>query len=74
MMVELFPTETRLTAYSLAFNIGVSIVGGTSLLVCTWLIDVSGNIYAPGLYLVVCAVVSTIAVALMRDRSREPLL
>ncbi|MEM9216241.1 MAG: MFS transporter [Cyanobacteria bacterium P01_F01_bin.150] len=74
MMVELFPTETRLTAYSLAFNIGVSIVGGTSLLVCTWLIDVSGNIYAPGLYLMVCALVSTIAMALMRDRSREPLL
>lgn len=74
MMVELFPTETRLTSYSLAFNIGVSIVGGTSLLVCTWLIDVSGNIYAPGLYLMACALVSTLAIALMSDRSREPLL
>ena len=74
MMVELFPTETRLTSYSLAFNIGVSLVGGTSLLVCTWLIDVSGNIYAPGLYLMACALISTLAMALMSDRSREPLL
>lgn len=74
MMVELFPTETRLTSYSLAFNIGVSIVGGTSLLVCTWLIDISGSLYAPGVYLMVCALVSTVAMALMGDRSREPLL
>lgn len=74
MMVELFPTDTRLTSYSLAFNIGVSIVGGTSLLVCTWLIDVSGSLYAPGVYLAVCSLVSAIAVGWMGDRSREPLL
>ncbi|NEQ99157.1 MAG: MHS family MFS transporter [Cyanothece sp. SIO2G6] len=74
MMVELFPTETRLTAYSLSGNLGSCIMGGTSLLVCTWLINVSGNVYAPAIYLSGLMVVSTIALAFMRDRSREPLL
>ena len=74
MMVELFPTETRLTAYSLSFNLGASIMGGTSMLVCTWLINVSGNVYAPAFYLAISALISAIALAFMRDRSREPLL
>ncbi|MGK7890446.1 MAG: MFS transporter [Leptolyngbyaceae cyanobacterium] len=73
MMVELFPTETRLTAYSLSFNIGASIMGGTSLLVCTGLINWSGNVYAPALYLSGSMVMSAIAVFFMSDRSREPL-
>ena len=74
MMVELFPTETRLTAYSVSYNLGVSIMGGTSLLVCTWLINVSGNLYAPAFYLIISALISAIALVFIRDRSREPLL
>ncbi|MDJ1180724.1 MFS transporter [Roseofilum sp. BLCC_M91] len=73
MMVELFPTETRLTAYSLSFNLGASIMGGTSLLVCTWLIDISGNVYAPAIYLAIGALISAITLGFMSDRSREPL-
>ncbi len=73
MMVELFPTETRLTAYSISFNLGASLMGGTSLLVCTWLIEVSGNLQAPAFYLVLCALLSGLALIWMRDRSREPL-
>jgi len=74
MLVELFPTETRLSAYSISYNLGASIMGGTSLLVCTWLINISGNVYAPALYLTISAAIAAIALAFMSDRSREPLL
>ena len=74
MMVELFPSETRLTAYSISFNLGVGIVGGTSPLISTWLIQVSDNLYAPGIYLLGTGLISAIAIAFMRDRSREPLI
>ncbi|NEP55374.1 MAG: MFS transporter, partial [Moorea sp. SIO3C2] len=74
MMVELFPTETRLSAYSISFNLGVSLVGGTSLLVCTWLINISNNVYAPALYLVVSALMALTGLVFMGDRSREPLM
>ena len=74
MMVELFPSETRLTAYSLAFNLGVGIVGGTSPLIVTWLIEVSGNVYCPAFYLLGTSLIAAIAVGFMSDRSREPLI
>lgn len=74
MMVELFPSQTRLTAYSLALNLGAGIVGGTSPLIATWLIEVSGNSYAPALYLSLAAFTSATAISFMSDRSREPLL
>ncbi|MEB3233320.1 MAG: hypothetical protein VKJ64_20095 [Leptolyngbyaceae bacterium] len=48
-------------------------MGGTSLLLCTWLINVSGNVYAPALYLIGSVLMSAIALIWMRDRNREPL-
>ncbi len=74
MMVELFPSETRLTSYSLAFNLGIGIVGGTSPLIATWLIEISGNVYSPGLYLLGTGLIAAIAIGFMGDRSREPLI
>jgi MFS transporter, MHS family, proline/betaine transporter len=74
MFVEMFPTEDRLTGYSLAFNIGLGLVGGTAPMIATWLIEATGMPAAPGLYLAGLSLVSVAALVLMRDRSREPLL
>ena len=74
MMVELFPSETRLTAYSISLNLGIGIVGGTSPLIATWLIEVSGNFYAPAFYLLGAGLLGAIAIGFMSDRSREPLI
>ncbi len=73
MFVELFPKADRLTGYSLAFNLGLGIAGGTAPMIATWLISVSGNDTAPGVYLALAALVSAMALWFMRDRSREPL-
>ena len=73
MMVELFPTEARLTASSISYNLGIGIIGGTSPLISTWLIDVSGTVYAPAAYLFGIALISALALIFMPDRSREPL-
>ena len=74
MFVEMFPTEDRLTGYSLAFNIGLGLVGGTAPMIATWLIETTGMPAAPGLYLAGLSLVSVGALVFMRDRSREPLL
>jgi len=73
MLVELFPVEDRLTGYSLAYNLGLGIAGGTAPMIATWLIEVSGVHSAPGAYLMVASAVSVAALWFMRDRSREPL-
>jgi MHS family proline/betaine transporter-like MFS transporter len=74
MLVELFPNDDRLTAYSLSYNIGSGVIGGTTPFIATWLIDITGSSLAPCFYLVGWSVVAFIALALMRDRSREPLI
>ncbi|HKJ95050.1 MAG TPA: MFS transporter [Gammaproteobacteria bacterium] len=73
MLVELFPVADRLTGYSLAYNLGLGIAGGTAPMIATWLISVTGLQTAPGDYLALAAVVSAGALWLMQDRSREPL-
>jgi MHS family proline/betaine transporter-like MFS transporter len=74
MFAEMFPTEDRLTGYSLAFNIGLGIVGGTAPMISTWLIEVFETPLAPAYYLAALSLLSVAALVVMRDRSREPLL
>lgn len=71
--VELFPTEDRLSGYSVAFNIGLGVVGGATPMLATWLIEISGSNNAPGFYLLGCALLGVLILSWMQDRSREPL-
>jgi MHS family proline/betaine transporter-like MFS transporter len=72
-LVEWFPTKYRLTSYSIIYNIGVGIFGGTTPMICTWLIKVTGNDLAPAYYLSVFIIVSLLALFSMKDRSRTAL-
>lgn len=74
LFVELFPTEDRLSGYSVAFNIGLGIVGGSTPMAVTWLIETTGSDLAPAGYLIALALVSLVSLAWIKDRSREPLL
>ncbi|MGD8576900.1 MAG: MFS transporter [Thiohalophilus sp.] len=71
--VELFPTEDRLSGYSVAFNIGLGIVGGSTPMIATWLIDVSGSDISPAYYLIGFALLAIVSMLWITDRSREPL-
>lgn len=72
-LVEAFDRGHRLTGYSVSFNIGMGIAGGTAPMVATALIAVSGSHYAPAVYLTVAGLVGAAALLLMRDHSREAL-
>jgi len=73
MFVELFPAADRLTGYSLAYNLGLGIAGGSAPMIATWLVSASGLVVSPGCYLSVAALLSLAALWAMPDRSREPL-
>ncbi|MEJ2644427.1 MAG: MFS transporter [Gammaproteobacteria bacterium] len=73
LLVELFPVADRLTSYSLAYNLGLGVAGGTAPMIATWLISATGYDTAPGAYLAFAALLSAFALFLMQDRSREPL-
>lgn len=73
LMAETFDRSHRLTGYSLSFNLGFGIAGGTAPMVATWLIHQSGDSLSPAYYLIGCAVVAAVTLLTMRDRSRAPL-
>lgn len=73
MLVELFPGAYRMSGYSVSFNIGIGIAGGTAPVLATALIGATENVMAPAWFLVFGAALAVIAVALMKDRSREAL-
>jgi MHS family proline/betaine transporter-like MFS transporter len=73
MFVELFPARDRLSGYSVAYNLGLGVVGGATPMICTWLIDLSGAGSAPALFMSGIAVLAFGTLLWMRDRSREPL-
>lgn len=73
MFSELFPAEDRLTGYSVAYNLGLGVVGGATPLIATWLIEVSGSPTVIGAMLAVVVLTGAAALFWMTDRSREPL-
>ncbi len=73
MLVELFPSAYRMSGYSVSFNIGIGLAGGTAPVVATSLIGATGNLLAPAWFLMLGAALAASAAFLMTDRSRDPL-
>ena len=69
---KLDPALPRLTGYSLACNLGLGVAGGTSPMIPTWFISVTGFGWAPGAYFALAAVISGFALWGMKDRSHAP--
>jgi MHS family proline/betaine transporter-like MFS transporter len=72
--VELFPTRTRYSGLALSYNLAVAICGGTTPLVATWLVTVTGSTLAPAFYLMAAALGTTLAALAMPERAGQPLL
>lgn len=70
---ELFPTNIRYGSLSLSYNIAVSVFGGITPYVSTWLIASTGNRFAPAFYMMAAALASLITVLLSRETAHEPL-
>lgn len=68
LMSSLFPTRTRATGMAVGYNLGTTIFGGFTPLAVAWLIAASGNKLAPGLYLMVGAVISLTTLLIARVR------
>jgi MHS family proline/betaine transporter-like MFS transporter len=69
----LFPTDSRFGGMGLSYNFAVSVFGGTTPLVSQALIQLTGNHYMPGIYIMVFGFFSAIAVIVMKESSKSPL-
>ena len=61
-IVELVPTPVRFSASTLGYNVGAAIFGGTTPLLAMWLIQTTGSLLSPGLYLVVVGLLTLLVV------------
>lgn len=71
---ELLPRGIRATGLSIAYAVGVSLFGGTTQFVVTWLIDATGSPTAPAWYVVAASTLTLAAMWLMpesRDRALQ---
>ena len=69
---ELLPLSIRSTGLSISYAVGVALFGGSTQLVITWLIGVTGDPLAPAWYLVGTGIISVLAMlALPETRGRE---
>ncbi|CAN5418023.1 MFS transporter [soil metagenome] len=70
-MIEAFPVNIRFTSLSFSFNIGLALFGGTTPLIATWLIEITGNKLAPAYYLIAAAMLGLGAVACLLETKKN---
>jgi MFS transporter, MHS family, proline/betaine transporter len=73
MIVELFPTRVRYSAYGLGYNVSSAIFGGAAPLLMTYLIAETGSVYVPAIYAVLTALGTLAALHTVTDRAHQPL-
>ncbi len=62
---SLFPTQVRSGALSIAFNVSVSLFGGTTSVVVTSLVGATGNLDWPAIYLVATGLIGVASISFM---------
>lgn len=73
LMPESFPRHIRASYMASAYAVAVSLFGGTSQLVAAWLIEETGNKMAPAWYMIICVLVSLIAISFFKETGDKAL-
>ncbi len=73
LLCELFPTSVRYTSLSLGYNVAVAVFGGFAPFIAIALIRWTGNPLAPTFYVMAAALVSTLVILRIKDRTHMPL-
>ncbi|MET9494102.1 glycine betaine/L-proline transporter ProP [Streptomyces sp. NPDC006552] len=69
----LFPTRLRYGALSIAFNISVSVFGGTTPLFASFLVEQTGDTLVPAYYLMVAGAVGLVSTFFLHETAGRPL-
>jgi MHS family proline/betaine transporter-like MFS transporter len=73
MLPSLFFTEVRYVALAIAFNISVSLFGGTTPLVTAWLIKVTGNKMVPAYYIMAACLIGIVTMFFVKETTGKAL-
>jgi len=70
----LFPTASRFAAMAFMYNTSAAFFGGTTPLFSQALVEATGNVYMPAFYIMFFAAVATVAIILIPESAKRPLL
>ena len=73
LIAESFTGRLRYSGSSLGYQLASIIAGGPAPLIATWLYGEFKNPYVIALYIAVCAIITLIAVAMMKDYTGKDL-
>lgn len=69
LFAESYSPDVRYTGISLGYQIGAALVGGPAPLIATWLLRKYNGSYVPiGIFIMICGVISIVAVSFARDK------
>ncbi|HKT95063.1 MAG TPA: MFS transporter [Paraburkholderia sp.] len=68
VLMEMLPAAVRASGLSVIYSVGVTVFGGSSQFIVTWLIAKTGNPLAPALYMVACGLVTLLAIWSIHER------
>ena len=72
-MVESFPTRVRMSGISMGNVIGFAVFGGSAPLIASYLVNSTGNLNSPGIYMAICSAISLIAVLRVKETYKNEL-
>jgi MFS transporter, MHS family, proline/betaine transporter len=73
-LVEIFPTTRRLTGLTTAYNLQSMVFGGFAPFIASWLIAKTGTPVSISYFIIGSAVISLVAVVLLKETSRQRLV
>jgi hypothetical protein len=72
-LTEVMPRDVRTTGFSLSYSLATGIFGGFTPAIATYLIKLTGNPAAPGLWLTAAAAISLCSILALARTARRPL-
>ncbi|MFO8671974.1 MFS transporter [Legionella pneumophila serogroup 1] len=70
-MVTLFPHQYRYSGFGVAFNIGISLFGGTTPIVMMWLVNSTSNFISPAWYYMFGAIIGLASIMVCEQGRRR---
>lgn len=69
MLPEMFPKHVRASGMSLVYSVGVSLFGGFSPFISSWLVNSTGSKLAPAWYLLAATLLSLLGLRWLKDQT-----
>lgn len=70
-IISLFTPEQRFSGVAFSYNLGIAMCGGTSAAIARWLLEITGQYYAPAYYIMFTSSIFLFVTYILRNKIRE---